>query len=150
MPTIVQADLWTLPAGQSIADTVFVVTTNNVIRAGALVMGAGAAKQAAQRYAGLPRRAAAQITDSDYGFLIVDWPRSTQAGIGIFQVKRDYRHPAELDLIRRSVAQLTSVALRQPFYFRLNFPGIGAGQLARSEVEPLLAGLPANVTITTY
>ena len=159
-PQIVQADLWNVPPDQ-IGQTVFVVTTNNVITPKGLVMGAGAAKQAATRYPGLPRRAAAAIRADraihpgadDYGFLMVDWPLPQsvlRSGLGLFQVKRHYRLPADLNLIRLSVEGLTATAICYArFLFRLNFPGIGekTGQLARTQVEPLLANLPDNVTI---
>lgn len=67
---------------------------------------------------------------------------------GIFQVKRDWWDDAELSLVERSTLMLAQSAKRNATWqFRLNFPGIGRGRLPEYVVEPLLQGLPDNVTI---
>ena len=151
---ITQANLW-LPFDQETEHLIYVVTTNNVIRGDQLVMGAGAARQACDRYPDLATDCATrirQLDTADYGCLLVHAPdaRSRRPGLVIFQVKRDYRAPAEIDLIARSVRDLSDMAVaRSADQFRLNFPGIGphTGRLSRSLVEPLLSVLPDNVIV---
>ena len=151
---IIQANLW-LPFDRETEHLIYVVTTNSVIRGDQLVMGAGAARQARERYPGLAADCATrirQLDTADYGCLLVRAPdaRSHRPGLAIFQVKRDYRAPAELDLIARSVQDLSALAVaRSADQFRLNFPGIGphTGRLPRSLVEPLLSVLPDNVIV---
>lgn len=66
----------------------------------------------------------------------------------IFQVKYDWWSEASTSLIRRSSLMLGKSARRNATWnFRLNYPGIGNGRLDESQVEPLLADLPDNVTI---
>ena len=151
---IIQANLW-LPFEQETEHLIYVITTNRVIRGDQLVMGAGAARQARDRYPGLAADCATrirQLDTADYGCLLVRPPeaRSRRPGLAIFQVKRDYRTPADIDLIARSVKGLITLTVaRSGDQFRLNFPGIGphTGRLSRALVEPLLYPPPDNVTI---
>ena len=151
---ITQANLW-LPFDRETEHLIYVITTNSVIRSDQLVMGAGAARQARERYPELAADCASrirQLATPDYGCLLVRAPdaRSHRPGLALFQVKRDYRAPAELDLIARSVRDLSDMAVvRSTEQFRLNLPGIGlhTGRLPRSLVEPLLSVLPDNVIV---
>ena len=128
-------------------------------------MGRGAALQAARRYPGVERECARAIQSSReaarannsvwvYGFLVVRRPAHRQPGLGIFQVKGEYRtfaawmEQADLSLVALSVAGLNEYARQHPgLAIRMNYPGIGNGGLRRDAVEPLLACLPENVTI---
>jgi len=151
---IIQANLW-LSFDQETEHLIYVITTNRVIRGDQLVMGAGAARQARERYPALAADCATrirQLATADYGCLLVRAPdaRLHRPGLAIFQVKRDYRTPAELDLIARSVRDLSDMAVaRSADQFRINFPGIGphTGRLSRTLVEPLLSVLPDNVIV---
>lgn len=83
-----------------------------------------------------------------YYFRVVRKPTDKKTGFGIFQVKVHFRQRAELELIYRSVSMLDEYARRHPdTQIRLNYPGIGAGGLPRSKVEPPLRRLPDTVTI---
>jgi hypothetical protein len=120
--------------------------TSNPIRNryGGIVMGAGIAKQVAQRFPYVPR-----------GFRDVLDKNPASAGVlsicdgqllGYFMVKHHWELPADLGVISDSVADLKVLASR---YDRidLNYPGIGNGRLKESEVEPVIISLPDNVHV---
>lgn len=135
----------------------FLITTNSFLRKdGCLVMGAGIAKEARERYPGIDERLGRFVKmmcghKGIYNTLISpNWPR---AKLGIFQVKRDYAEPADLVQIGRS---LRALKLRMVQYFQetgcsmdvhMNFPGIGCGGLEPDHVRPLLESLPHHVHI---
>jgi hypothetical protein len=139
----------------------FLITTNPIVRKdGAVVMGRGIAKEAANRFPELP---------FDFGRKIKPPRKRTQTGIigcyggqmvGWFMVKSHWQEPARLDIIKASVASLVDAMhftnivgeRRIPSDFRvdLNFPGIGNGKLKREDVLPLLVDLPDNVHIWEY
>jgi hypothetical protein len=84
-----------------------------------------------------------------YGLLVS--PRWPKARVGAFQVKRHYRQPASLELIRRSAAALRAWCAAHPdAQVCLNFPGIGNGRLCREDVLPILMQLPEQVVIWEY
>ena len=74
--------------------------------------------------------------------------------VGVFQVKNHFKGKAELELINGSAVELGCVARSFPdTKFRMNFPGIGYGQLQNSEQEItaiLEEELPDNVMIYKY
>lgn len=130
--------------------TWLLVTTNATVRRdGALVMGRGAAKTLATRFPVLPYTFGSRILayqHKPYGVILDDATRT-----GIFQVKYHWANDANLTLILKSVDTLTKIAASTPDEtYYLNYPGIGNGRLAKSEVEPLLADLPSNVHIWTF
>lgn len=131
----------------------FLITANSHIkRNGCLVMGAGIARQARDRFPGLDRALGAQIRKSNslryYGLLVS--PRWPEAKLGLFQVKQHWSTKAKPDLIRKSARALYHFALNHPDKrIDLNFPGIGNGKLDVEDVWPLVAGLPDNVHIWT-
>lgn len=143
-------NLWKMKAGP----TMYVVTTNSTVTSsGLLVMGRGAAKQAQTRVRNVRRLAGTAVREApnpkQYGFLEILSPkRHNKAGFGIFQVKEHFKDKASIKLIAHAVKCLRIYALQNPeVAIRMNFPGIGYGRLSREEVEPLLQGLPPNVTI---
>ena len=144
-------------------DVIPVVTTNSVIKEdGSLVMGGGAAKQAADLFPGLPALAGAAIqlkcaSQGVYGLIFVMVPvkhcafQPMSQRIGLFQVKKHYNKDALLDLIDLAADKLLFAAQLDPtMQFRLNFPGIGLGGLTRERVLPKLKLLETATNITVW
>jgi hypothetical protein len=130
------------------------VTTNSTIRSGRLVMGVGAAEQAALIYPTLPEWAATKISrleDSHrYGLLLPD-ANSPSKKLGLFQVKMNPRDPALLELIKLSTMMLIRECKKNPTRrIDMNFPGIGYGKLSPSEVLSIISSLPDNVHVWEY
>lgn len=138
---MIKDELWNTKASH------ILVTSNSYIRKdGALVMGRGAALEAATRFPNFPYIAGGRISEKwgghlgFYGTLL-----SVHKNIGLFQVKRHFKDPAELGIIEASVGSLL-VQMRNETY-AINFPGIGYGQLEISRVLPVIQKLPDNVWI---
>lgn len=129
-------------------DLMFVTTNAMVRKDGALVMGRGAAKEAAEHWPLLPFALGRAIGDDrEYGLIV---PGSIISGprIGAFQVKYHWRDKADLMLIHLSADKLRMLAEIFPgSQVALNYPGIGNGQLNKEIVEPLLGFLPDNVDV---
>lgn len=143
MPTFRTGDLWRHQHDLTC------ITTNAVITRAGLVMGAGIAKQAADRHPRLRFLAAYVIRQQPdprrYGFLSLPNPIPQLA---LFQTKIHYRDPSSVELIRHSLEGLAAYALAHPHKrIALPYPGIGMGGLDPATVAPLLERLPANVTI---
>lgn len=136
---------------------IIAVTGNAYVKSnGELVMGRGAAQEAAQRYPGCAQAFGTQIIHWSvrspgvpYGFVLCvrDYPGKPR--LGLFQVKYNWWEAAKLPLIQVSARQLSASARGSLRGYRiaLNFPGIGNGRLARESVLPLLQGLPNNVEV---
>ena len=151
---IVKENLW-----HTELPVMIVVTTNAVITPqGRLVMGAGAALQAKQHAPELPTQCARKIQRHSammpiqimYGFLeIRPWTRPGKAGFGIFQVKNHFRDKARIDFINFSCQTLAQWMRQSDVPVRMNYPGIGNGQMSRDKVEPILQahfqGLPITI-----
>lgn len=140
-----QGDMWSVWGSVDL----FLVTTNATLtQAGKLVMGRGIARQARDRFPGLDLVLgdAIDIAGPDYGLLVsFYWPA---AKLGCFQVKRHWADRADLDLIARSVQDLSNWCSEHPSAtVALNFPGIGNGRLEVNDVLPLVKGLPNTVQI---
>ncbi len=122
-------------------------------------MGRGVARQAVQRIPGIAKEAAEVITyrlellhreGKDYGFVVVRQPRPEEEkyGFGIFQVKQAWDQPAKIPLISLSMNILRMYALdKKHTTIRMNYPGIGHGQLPKGQVSLLLQDLPKNLHI---
>jgi len=133
----------------------FLITTNSTIRRdGRLVMGRGIARQARDRFPGLAGAFGRQIlsccgNQGEYGLLVS--PRWPEAKLGAYQVKRHYGQPANLELVRHSTTALCAWCADHPeALVHLNFPGVGNGRLQREDVLPIVAQLPARVTVWEY
>ena len=132
---VVAANLWNTNAD------IIAVTTNGNIKDGKLIMGAGAAKAMRDRYPGIDRWAATQITGKRYGWI-------SNGTVGMFQSKINYWEPSTVKLIEFSVKKLLAWLEQRPgITVALNFPGIGLGGLTEEEVLPLIEVLPDTVTI---
>lgn len=130
----------------------FLITTNSTIKKnGALVMGAGIAKEARDMFPGLDLTAGQRIKDKCgnlglyYLLISDDWPNKK---LGLFQVKTHYSNKADIEIIRESTWQLAQWATHfTDIQIHLNYPGIGNGGLSKSQIEPIIITLPDNVTI---
>ncbi len=142
------------------------LTTNATLNArDALVMGAGIARQARDRWPGLDlalgqsirikcsayspfeyRDRHYKVYQPPYNLIISpDWPRKK---VGAFQVKSRFYIPASFDLISTAVSHLVSWCTEHPeAVVHLNFPGIGNGRLPRSKVLLLVRKLSDKVVI---
>lgn len=144
--------------------TFWCVTTNGYVSLRKeLVMGRGAAQQAALRYPKLPALFGAYISktypDARWSedsrvhiyhfFPPLKVARQEAIPIAPFQVKYYFRDKADLDLIAASVDKLYYWMRDHPKVERiyLNFPGIGFGGLERFQVLPLLTKLDNRVTV---
>lgn len=120
--------------------------TSNPIRNryGGIVMGAGIAKQVAQRFPYVPRRFR-DVLDRNPASAGVLSACDDQL-LGYFMVKHHWELPADLGVISDSVEDLKILAGK---YARidLNYPGIGNGRLKESEVEPVIISIPDNVHV---
>src|SRR5437899_2631026 len=131
MNRVQNKDLWQEEIGR--ADVILVTTNADVNSQGKLVMGAGAAKQAAMLYPRLPgilgkHLIGFSLVNHAYG-LIVPAPHNQQI-VGAFQVKYSWKDPADIGLISHSTEMLFRLALQLPDWrFAMNYPGIGNGGL---------------------
>ena len=144
MPTYRTGNMWDVFEGIDY----FVITTNAVIKNnGAVVMGAGIAKQVRDNWPGVDvqlGKAISRMGGGAYGYI-------QGSKLGIFQVKYHYKDQASLRLIEHSAEMLAKHARAYPHHdYALNFPGIGNGKLNRADVEPLLSILPKNVQVWTF
>jgi hypothetical protein len=135
-----KADLWTYPCDYRGIPTNLVTKKN-----GHLVMGAGVAKQAAERYPELPETWG-EFTRALGGGVFVD----DEFNLFAFPTKHHWREPSSLSLIEKSARELEWFALdpeRSAKTFAMPRPGCGLGGLKWEEVRPLLVRLPDNVVI---
>lgn len=148
MPKFKTGNMWTVWEEANL----FLITTNSTIKKnGALVMGAGIAKQARDTFPGLDISLGRVIQNKCgnlglYHILISDrWPEKK---LGIFQVKREYSGKAELSIIEESVKMLNELIIKHNIEnVHLNYPGIGNGGLSKEEVEPTIMQLSEDATI---
>lgn len=122
-------------------------TSNSTLnKANELVMGAGIAKEAKERFPMFPKLLGDKIQAIDkvgqwYGVLA-----SPNYKVGAFQTKTDWKLPSTLELIEYSTEMLIQIA---PNYERIDMPvpGCSNGGLNYRDVEPIIKRLPDNVHI---
>jgi hypothetical protein len=133
------------------ADLILVTTNATIDHRGRLVMGRGAAAQAAMLNPALPAELAYQMRwrgqDEPQGTFYGVLPGLSGPGrtrIGAFQTKWHWRDPADAALIARSMFMLCALAHG---YTRiaLNYPGIGNGGLTVDDVANSLTFTPKNL-----
>ena len=132
------------------ADLFFITTNNSLNRQNHLIMGAGIALQAKQRFPTLPAIWGKLIqSGTDYHLLISpNWQQGKK--IAAFQTKRDWRQPSPLDLIKASTEALHQFAEQNPTaQIKLPLPGVGKGNLSTDLVIPVIENLPQNVEVWT-
>lgn len=125
------------------------ITTNTVIRNGKLVMGAGVAKQARDKFPGLDREWA--LDPSEVEEVVLNYEHRLVR----IPTKRDWKNPSSLDLIEKSIHGLrwwfgTGYEMLESEQLAIPPLGCGLGGLDwEGEVRPLLekAGLPDRVVV---
>lgn len=126
-------DLWTFPADHRC------VTINGIVRPnGELVMGAGNALQAKQRFGGIARRLGELVKAHGLHVYHLD-----DIGIFAFPTKYDWKNDSDLKLIARSAVEIVYLADTLNLEnIVLPRPGCGFGNLSwKSQVEPCLTRL---------
>lgn len=141
--------------GQYNQDDNLLITTNAVVTvSGKLVMGAGAALQAREKFKGIDKvfgqyvqlHSSDGVTHCLYGCV----PKLFH-NIGMFQTKYHYGNKSPVDLIEFSTNMLNDYAERNPNeIFNLNYPGINHGGLTIGQVYPIIRYLPDNVFVWRY
>lgn len=121
--------------------------TGNPVRKnnGAIVMGAGAAKEVRDNYPGIDKQFGAVVDSADrLKFVVI----GENQELGWFCVKEHWAYNANLEIIAESVEALDIVARRFPqITFHMNYPGIGNGKISIIHVAPLVQRLPNNVIL---
>jgi hypothetical protein len=142
-----KGDLWdVVPSGYDEVWRGF--TTNGVVNNSALVMGAGTAKQAKDRYPSLPLILGGLVKYMDgnipYYIHVED-----HDPVFSFPTKEHYRSKSDTALIMKSAISLANKAILNPAdAFILPRPGVGLGGLDWKKVRPmLLTLLPDNVFV---
>jgi hypothetical protein len=136
----------------------FLITTNSFVKKdGRLVMGAGIAKQARDRYTDLDLSMGQYVEDNGghlgrYGLIVSNfWPLSR---MGLFQVKYHWRDSADISLVEFSTNKLLQWIKKHDkenvMRIHLNYPAIGNGGLTEEKVFPIISELPDNVTVWKY
>lgn len=136
----VVGDLWSYEGRKGFY---ILITTNGFVKNnGEGVMGAGVAKQAAERFPELPRLLGESLRRR--GNVV---SRLTEQILS-FPVKHEWFRDADLKLIRRSVAELSRRAGEYPDRkYVVPRPGCGNGNLTWTKVRPLMESLPDNVFV---
>ena len=140
-------DLWTVvPTGYH--EVWRGVTTNGVVNNGQLIMGAGTAKQAKDKFPSLPLILGGLVEHMDGNipyYIHVD----DADPVFSFPTKNHYRSKSDEKLIMKSAISLANKAILNPGdAFILPRPGVGLGGLDWKNIRPiLLTLLPDNVFI---
>lgn len=117
-----------------------IITTNSVVNKGRLVMGAGIALAARQRYPEIDALAGTRINDlgtSTYNLLWID-----KYGVLLLQTKRAWKDPSPIDLVEESIKRLRvfadTMVFNDVYEYRLPQPGCGLGGLSwENQVRPI-------------
>lgn len=112
-----------------------VVTTNQVIWQGKLVMGAGIAKEAKIRFPDLPKLMGLAIAGMTEPYYLIECPQQ----IVCLQTKIDWRKPSPLDLVEESVKRLGILAEKnRSRVYNLPRPACGMGGRSwEKEIKPI-------------
>lgn len=128
--TVVTGDIW-----DAHKDSWVCITTNGMLKQdGTAVMGAGIAKEAADRFPDLPRRLGENI--SKYGNRLFIY---RDIRIITFPTKHDWKDKSDLELIRKSCRELMEVAHKFGIErISLPKPGCSNGGLSWDDVRPAI------------
>lgn len=132
----VRGNIWRL-ADQDPYGWVVVPTNTCVRKDGKAVMGAGMAKQAADRHPELPRMLAARWEREQDCEGVYDFP---EIGIVCLPTKRDWKDSADISMVRtgcRQLAHLATLASEAIFYVPLLGCGLG-GLDWTTQVRPIM------------
>lgn len=132
-------NIWTVSRHlERLCDAVVIPTNGIINRHGEAVMGRGLARQAAQRWPGLPRVLAAALLAGGNHVYDVYRPRGLPTLI-TFPVKRHWHLAAEPALIEQSCVELIQLVDRLGFHdVALPRVGCGNGQLKWVDIRPIL------------
>lgn len=132
-------DLWNTQA-----DARCITTNGTIKKNGALVMGRGCAKEAAQRFSLLPIRLGNQVSIAGNHVHVDMLPPSTYILI-TFPVKHNWWEKADIELIRQSAHELMNLDLMKSNALQdvlLPRPGCGNGGLDWfTEVKPVIESI---------
>jgi hypothetical protein len=152
---LVRGDLWD---AYGVADLVLFAANSQLDKNDCLVMGAGSALEAKQRFPHLPAEIGEWLIEEGedgrefYLWVPGEQPRQRPRGtvVGAIQTKRFWRDPSDLALIDMSICYLWRFLDDRPEW-RVAMPLLGCGpktgQLRRENVLPLLACLPDSVHV---
>lgn len=122
-------DLWTYPAQYR------AILTNGVVTGAGLVMGAGVALQAKQRFPHLPQALGRMVKLHGNRPFVLE-----TEGIISFPTKHDWRKKSDIDLIRKSAVKMVDLVDRlRARSVALPRPGCGLGNLDWEDVKKVLA-----------
>ena len=158
----ITGDIWVLNAAPHYRYVA--VPTNGVVKAdGCLVMGAGVAKQARDRFRGVRDCGIPSIDTylgekvSKHGNRVFlydgspDDPSNSDFRCFSFPTKHHWRDPSDLDLIIESWCSLAQHACSMGIEVYMPRPGCGLGGLQWEEVKAALAPYPATeIVIVNY
>ncbi len=132
----IQGDLWDFHHYGPVC-----ITTNGIIKNnGELVMGAGIALQAKQRFPAIPRKLADAV--KIYGNCTM---YLTKERLFSFPTKHNWCDPSDIDLIAESALQLVGLTNRLNFtQVYLPKPGCANGQLSWPKVNTVISGVLDN------
>lgn len=139
-----EMDLWDAPRGSWVG-----ITTNGVVKAdGRLVLGAGVAREARDRFPGLDAALGWLVGYQGNRVLFVPGGYGFKAKIFSFPTKDRWTDPSDLSLVIRSAKELAHAAGNFPGdTFYLPRPGCGLGGLRWEDVREAISVLPDNVII---
>lgn len=133
---------------------VLVATGNAVVNRDRVVMGKGAALSMKEHFPGIDKKFGELVNNGVfYGYVEVPY---MDRRLGLFQTKQHYRDDSTIDLIKRStelfIEHLNLYFKGTEYIHRLNFPGIGLGNLAikRDEILSIVSLLPASVEVWEF
>jgi O-acetyl-ADP-ribose deacetylase (regulator of RNase III) len=115
-------------------DLLIIPTNSTLKKDGSLVMGAGVAKQANQRYRGVAQKAGGAIVSKrkqwgEYNFFVV----SVNMGrVGLLQTKINWKDPSPPELVKRSLQALAKHMRSNTETVAMPVVGAGLGGLERS------------------
>ena len=158
---IKQGNMWDVLTNQQFSSQLvdlFLITANATIRKdGCLVMGRGIAYEAKQRRPELPKRAGtliqktAIVDNKGHRYYGVLRDLFNDSPIGLFQTKYNYWDMSNIELIESSLHDLATIMEKDGLSnVHLNYPGIGYGHLAQSDVLPLLESILSNYPVTVW
>lgn len=127
-------------------DFICVTTNSSLNKKGELVMGAGIALEAKNRYPELPSVFGGKV--GKLGVVGGDYYILQHKNILAFQTKRHYREKSPVELVVKSINRLKFLAtVFDDKVFGLPFPAINNGGLKKEDVLPMLFVLPDNVLV---
>lgn len=129
-------NIWTVNASVRI-----IPVNGEVRRDGNAVMGRGVAWQAQFRFPMLPKDLGTKIRQHGNHVFYFDAYR-----LITFPTKEEWREPATLDRLRRSIAELKTF-IHPVTRYAMPRVGCGLGGLQWDDVKPLLQELPDNVIV---